>query len=181
MTASEASTVSYTASLPLSWQAISPESNQSARQFHANIVLLRGLAAMEAAGSADGDHERETPQGKVLERLETKIDIALSLLARFGMEQLSLPSQSEVTLGVQFIEWDDAAPPQVNQEIALTVYLSPKLPEPLVLNAKVISVLPTDKGFHCLAEFSECDEEFIDWMTRTVFRYHRRALQARRQ
>jgi len=182
MTAAEPSTVSYSTILPLSWQAASVQDETTqARWHHANLALLRALAGIEATLPLEGEHDRDSHLVKTLERLESKIDIALSLLARLSNGQAELPRQLPVTLSAQHIEWTDTASPKAGQEIMLTVYLNPKLPEPLMLRAKVADVTSVDGGFRCVAEFLDQDEEFLDWMTRTVFRYHRRALQARHQ
>ena len=182
MISADSPTVSYSADLPLSWQ-VAPvhDEGMQTRQLYANLVLLRALATIEAAAPIEGEHDRDSHLAKTLERLESKLDIALSLIARLSGGQAELPRQLPMTLGVQYIEWIDMAPPKTDQEVTLTVYLSPRLPEPLILQAKVMSVLPVDNGSRCIAELLEHDEEFLEWMTRTVFRYHRRALQARHQ
>ena len=47
----------------------------------------------------------------------------------------------------------------------------------LQLHARIIS----SAGGRCVAALLDEDPEFEEWMTRTLFRYHRRGLQARHQ
>jgi len=178
----ESSTVGYTANLPLSWKPVSDvDKTEQVGRLHSNLALLRGLASIEAAALTEIEHERDALLSKALERLEAKVDIAINLLARLTLSQTELPKPMAVTLRAQSIEWIDATPPELNQEVTLTVYLSPKLPEPLILQARIIEVKHLDTAYRCIAELHERDEEFEEWMIRTVFRYHRRELQARHQ
>lgn len=173
----ETSGIRYQASLPLSWHSEPVPSNATlASRRYANIALLRGLATLESS-TLEHEHEPDSHMAKTLERLESKLDIALSMLARVTMQNVQLPPPMAVTLSARAVEWvSDQALPAVAEHVLISLYLSPHLPEPLQLHARVVHA---SQG-RCVALLQDEDEEFDEWMTRTLFRYHRRGLQARR-
>lgn len=169
--------ITYQASLPLSWRAEpAPSAAMRTTWRYSNISLLRGLATLESA-ALDREHDGDTPLNKALERLESKLDIALSMLARVSMLNVQLPSPVPVTLSARSVEWlSDLPLPAPQEKVLISLYLSPRLPEPLQLHAHIV----TTASGRCVAQLLDEDEEFDEWMTRTLFRYHRRGLQARR-
>lgn len=174
---SSTSGITYQAVLPLRWQyeALPSDTTLSlARQ--SNVSLLHALTTLESV--AEKDHDADPAIAKAVDRLESKLDIALTLLARIVEQQMSIPARIPVRLGVNQIEWQGTLDfPNNDSIIRVSLHLSPKLPEPLQLYARVI----TSQTEACVAEFLDRDAEFEEWITRTLFRYHRRALQARHQ
>ena len=173
----ETSGITYQASLPLHWHAEpAPSPAMLASWRYSNISLLHGLATLESA-SLDREHDGDTPLNKALDRLESKLDIALSMLARVTMQNVQLPAPVPVTLAARNLEWlSDQSLPVMQEKVLISLYLSPRLPEPLQLHVLIVSA----NSGRCIAQFLDEDEEFDEWMTRTLFRYHRRGLQARR-
>jgi len=168
--------ITYQAKLPLLWQPANPDGQDiiSARQ--SNIGLLRALATIETIPEKDPDAEASV--AKTIDRLEAKLDIAMRLLSRLIAQQTEMPLPAEVVLSAHQIEWHAMTDAPVQDAvIRIALYLSPHLPEPVQLYARVTSSAPVPYQ----AEFLDHDEEFEDWMTRTLFRYHRRELQARHQ
>ncbi len=169
--------ITYQASLPLSWRDTPvPDDATLALARHANLTLLHALAVLESV--TEKDHDVDPVMSKAVIRLEAKLDIALSLITRLISGQLALPASFALTMGVDRIEWRGAEQiPGPGTLILLSLYLSPRLPEPLQLYARVGAA----QNDGCVAEFLDHDEEHEEWITRTLFRYHRRALQARHQ
>ncbi len=169
--------ISYQASLPLDWQsAADPPASGTAQWRQSNIALLQALATLEAAAPEKEAAESEPATQKAIERLEAKLDVALALLARLLEEHARLPARSPVTLGVRSIAWQARQEtPAPGTLLQIQLYLSPRLPQPLRFLARVGTV----EGKLCRAELLEMDAEQEEWLTRTLFRYHRRALQAR--
>ena len=174
---SDDSGINYQTSLPLAWQNVpAPDTAMLAQARDGNILLLQALATLESA--AEKDHVADPALSKAVVRLEAKLDIALTLLGKLLAEQLASPASVPVTLGVNQIAWRDAAPlPALDASILVNLRLSPRLPEFLQLYARVVAV----EDGACSAEFLDRDSEQEEWITRTLFRYHRRALQARHQ
>jgi len=163
--------------LPLGWEA-GPVPELLRQQWtYANIALLRALATVEAMPA-----EREIDPGpttKALDRLEAKVDLTLSLLGRLLSQGTAVPPAVPLRLSATAIEWDSATGPKVGDEVAITLFLSQKLPQPLQLAATVASVEPGPGGVHIRAELLPPGVEMQDWLERTIFRYHRRAIQPR--
>lgn len=168
--------ITYQTQLPLSWQIAAPDAGMLAMVRRSNLELLHALATLETV--SDSDHDINPAIAKAIDRLESKLDIAIGMISRMIAQHSDIPAQVPVSLGVEKIEWYSNNPlPSPGTPIRLELHLSPRLPEPLQLYAHVIHA-PTGM---CAAEFIDRDEELEEWMTRTLFRYHRRELQARHQ
>lgn len=139
----------------------------------ANVVTLRALAALESSGH-EGEHEaagHETP----IAHLEAKVDLVLHLLGELIRANRPLPAAVDVTLHAHSLSWTSASPPVLQARGIVTLYLSSKLPWPLILPAQIVGV----EGGQVRAQLLHMSEEAQDWLDRTLFRYHRRALHAR--
>jgi hypothetical protein len=169
--------VSYFTVIPLSWR---PEAESSAGDIavwmYGNVTLLRALATIESM-QPELDGDMGSGVGKVLERLEFKIDLTLSLVAKLLTENAVLPSTCPVFVSADGMEWIGKETAAEGDDILISAYISPKLPQPLVLPAKIKAVRQEQGGTRVYATFTHLSEEAQDWLSRTVFRYHRRAVQ----
>ena len=75
------------------------------------------------------------------------------------------------------MEWTDAAVPQTGQLILISLHLSPKLPQPLLLPAAVTQLESMENGSRVRAKFTHLNQEMEEWLERTLFRFHRRSIQ----
>ena len=175
--------ISIDSSLPLGWE---PESAPSAAitelRCQSNIALMQALTTIESSAQ---DHEHNMPEAvrKSLERVESKLDVLLLLVAKLTREAIELPPEKPVNLHPDRITWQEtsATPPKVSQTLLIRLFLSPRIPQPLLLPVTVCEVIPQTEGVRVIADFCEISEESMEWITRTIFRYHRRAVQASRQ
>lgn len=169
--------ISYQASLPLEWlPADDIPAATAALWQQGNLAVLHALATLEAAAPEKEAGDAEPATQKAVERLEAKLDVALTLLSSLMLERVPLPAEIPVTLSVGSIAWQagqDA--PSPGKRLRLRLFLSPRLPQPLQFLVRVACV---EHGV-CQAELLNLDSEMEEWLTRTLFRYHRRALQAR--
>lgn len=174
--------VYYHATLPMSWHAEpAPSADNLSVWMHDNVTLLRALATVEAL-----QPEKEIDQGasvaKVLERLEFKIDLTLNLIAKLLTQNIELPPVCPLLITTSGIEWLCAEnAPIAGEDIIISAYISPKLPQPLMLPAHVAAVRDDVSGIRVYATFTHINEEAQEWLSRTVFRYHRRAIQTLHQ
>lgn len=175
MKATKKTGVSYTTTLPLSWrEAGSLAPGKIEHWQHANISLLHALAMVEAM---PGDWEKELGlAAKAYERLEAKVDVMLDMLGRLLAERIETPPEHLLILRANGLEWLDTNPPEPGREIIIYLYLSPKLPQPLTLTAIVQSCVAEGDTSRVQTTFSHLNTELTDWLERTVFRYHRRAI-----
>ena len=169
--------VSYPATLPISWRKESnPGADELATWMYANVTLLRALASIEAM-QPEKEGELGSGAGKVLERLEFKIDLALNLISQLLAQNTSAPPACPALVSAKSVEWICQGAPAQDEDILISLYISPKLPQPLTLPAKVIAVRNEEGASRIYATFTHLSDEAKDWLTRTVFRHHRRAIQ----
>jgi len=176
--------VSFETAIPLGWtveNAITAAEKDSRR--NTNIALLRALGALESV-SAEHEHDKQDAVQKALERVESKLDLVLLMVAGLMRAGAHMPPEKIVTLHSDHAAWRERSDnvPSSGQQILLSLYLSARLPQPLQLSATVTNIETVSNDVARIsARFNDTDEEFVEWLTRTIFRYHRRALQARRQ
>ena len=169
--------VSYFTIIPLSWHPeVEPSAGDIAVWMYGNVTLLRALAMIEAI-QPERDGDMGSGVGKVLERLEFKIDLTLSLVAKLLTQNAVLPSTCPVFVSAEGVEWICKETAAEGEDILISAYISPKLPQPLVLPAKIKAIQPEPGGTRVYATFTHLSEEAQDWLSRTVFRYHRRDVQ----
>ncbi|MEW6314342.1 MAG: PilZ domain-containing protein [Pseudomonadota bacterium] len=159
--------------LPMQWQAageLSPP--QLERLMQVNAALLHTHAFLDTPAPAD-DAAPAT-------RLEAKVDLALALLGKLLDVSAALPLAQPLTLSANAAEWLSKSDPGATPSILLSLWLSPQLPQPLTLPAHIRSAHKEGGQWRLHAEFHDLGESVQEHLTRTVFRYHRRALQARR-
>jgi hypothetical protein len=169
--------VSYFTIMPLSWRLeAEPSADDIAVWMYGDVTLLRALATIESMQS-ELDGEMGSGVGKVLERLEFKIDLTLSLVAKLLTQHAALPSTCPVFVSAEGMEWIGKETATAGDKIVISAHISPKLPQPLVLPAKINAVQQEPGGTRIYASFTHLSEEAQDWLSRTVFRYHRRAVQ----
>ncbi len=162
--------------LPLEWQ---PKPNLTQGnielQKQGNLALLRALSSIEAT-TPERDAHAEAIE-KSIERVESKLDVLLLLVARMAAGSITMPSEKAITLDTQHLAWDETGTlPDVGSELLVNLYLNPRLPQPLQLVVKVETVA----GTQVVGALEPLGDDLEEWLTRTIFRYHRRALQARK-
>lgn len=174
----ESNGVFYAADLPLGWMPfarIQPAQNEQWQ--YAGVALLRALAVLEIP-APEGERDISSASGKAMERLEAKLDMALSLMMQLARQQAELPNLHPVVLRAHSLEWLGETVPAAQQRILLSLHISPKLPQPLVLPATVTAVTLQDNASSKVrADFTELSEEMEEWLARTLFRFHRRSIQ----
>ncbi len=171
--------VSFQADLPLEWRPLGDtEQHVLDIWMHTNVVLLRALATIEAQPPiTDYESEPGSPTGRMLERLEAKVDLALTLLGRLLSQEQPAPRPIPLSLSAQAVTWKSEPLPPAGSPILLTLHISPRLPQPLRLTA----IVKRSGQGSAEAVFTHLGEEMQDWLERTVFRQHRRHIQAMHQ
>jgi len=170
--------VFYHSDLPLQWRdAPLPAARVLQQQMRTNTVLFHALAAMETP-LTEQEAEVGSAMAKILDRLEAKLNLAVDLLSQLTASQTPLPATHPVTLSAEAIEWIAPDGPAADREITLSLFLDPRLPQPLQLPARVATRVALPEGIRTFAEFAHLSDEVRDWLERTVFRYHRRYIQS---
>ena len=169
----------FNAKLPLCWEDATPVSAFAVEERQqSNISLLRALTTLETV-PCDKDGEFSSAAQKTLERLEAKTDLALTLLAGLLAGKEKLPPALPISVSAQGMAWVSATGPELGAPLLLSIYLSPRFPLPLRLTATVTTSEAQAEERLTQVDFTNLTPEILDWLERTVFRYHRRSIQAR--
>lgn len=164
----------YRAFLPLAWQDGQASPQQITEWMRENVTALHAIAALEGPS-----HERELDRTAGVDytaaRLEAKVDLMLQWVGKLLVAQHPLPPATEVMLGSQTVSWKCPIDLKPGQHGVLSLYLAPRMPMPLVFQVQIQSCA----AGQAQAQLLQLSEEAQDALDRTLFRYHRRALQAR--
>ena len=166
--------IEYHAHLPLAWQDGQPNPQQLADWMRENATALHAIAVLENPA-----HERELEHTASVDftaaRLEAKMDMLLQWVGRLLLTQNPMPPSTDIILGSQSIAWKCPIALQAEQLGVLTLYLAPSLPMPLQLPVQIIAC----GSGQARAKLLHLSPEAQDALDRSLFRHHRRALQAR--
>jgi hypothetical protein len=165
--------VQLSSNLPLKWHAKESFTGEElAEWMHGNIVVLQALASLE---SIVKDSDTESRIDHNVARLEAKIDLTLKLVGELLRRQTPLPAAVPMALSSEAIAWQSTQNIFPYTKGVVWLYLSPRLPWPLMLPVEVIG---TQDG-KVRAKLAHVSEEAQEWLDRTLFRHHRRAVHAR--
>lgn len=170
--------VYYQSEMPISWRlGTAPPPGILSEWMHTDAVVLRALAGMDTQAPT-----RETEFGnemeKKLDRVEAKLDLALNLLSNLLAQHIPKSEICPVTLSASMIEWVSRAAAPAKGGIVISLFIDPRLPQPLLLPANVRESEATTAGVRIAADFTHLSEEVEESLERTVFRNHRRHIQA---
>ena len=171
--------LSLSVALPLAWRVGPPPADAGGGWRETGVLLLRALASLDSHAVAEHDSE-QAAELRRLERLEAKLDLLLLLEAEARRGER--PPTRDMVLRASGVEWREiGAPPPAGARLGLQLHLSPLLPLPLALPARVLTVTPPQglEGGRVATAFEPLGEELEDAFTRTLFRFHRRAIHAR--
>lgn len=134
-----------------------------------DLLVLRVVNQMEGQAAREGEADSQP------DRLEAKLDLALNLLAR-SLGGGGVAPMRRITLnagGFTLLAGQDF---RVDEQLLLRIQLSPALPLPLLMPARVGA-----SGADSLrAEWIELPDALRETWTQWLFRRHRRQVHARR-
>lgn len=158
--------------LRLHWvPAASVDPIATTRRHEANEEFLRAMAVMETHAELDEEHGSVA---QALARLELKIRLLTQVVGRVLARQLALPEPVPVRFTTAWIEWRGGRLPALGEEIALELYLRPEYPFPLVLGGRVVNLADDERSVR--VDLEELGEGVREWLEKTIFRHHRRAV-----
>lgn len=169
----ESTGVQLSTNLPLKWQPKQTFSGEEiADWMHGNTVVLQALANLESIAK-DSDTEHRIDHN--VARLEAKLDLTLTLVGELLRRQTPLPPATAIVLTGQGVTWESQQAIAAHSKGVVWLYLSPRLPWPLMLPAEIIA----SQDGKVRAKLTHMSEEAQEWLDRTLFRHHRRAVHAR--
>lgn len=170
--------IEYHGQLPLAWRDGGLAAARISEAMRENVLTLQALAALESTHTPPAHESERSPSAEQhAPRMEAKLDLLLHWVAALLLERHPLPPVSEVSLGTHSVTWHTPVQFKVGDEGVISLYLAPRLPAPLSLPVRITSY----QNGRAQATLQHLSEEAQDWLDRTLFRYHRRSLQARAQ
>lgn len=165
----------YEDQLPLHWQVIATSLDAAHWQplHEANEDLLRSLSTLEEHPQ---DIAEEHPAvAHELRRLDFKLNLLLDMVGLLVERDLSLPERVPLRLAARGLEWSTRQPPALGSLVQMELYISSKLPRPLVLLGRIqANSAATDGMSRVVAVFEDLSELEADWLEKIIFVHHRR-------
>jgi len=151
--------------LPVAWAEAPQEATDG-------VLLLRVLDLLEASSQHyDEDGSEDALRWQAM---EARIDLCLQLLGQLLARDAPRTPPTAILLSGVGASWRARSPLPVGQSGTLLLYLSRRILQPLVLPATVMTCVSDGEVWGVSVRFAILDEEFQDWLDKTVFRYHRR-------
>lgn len=163
----------YEDDLPLGWEAIGelPAASRLASLNTSNEALLRVREGLEEpARGPEESHEL----AQEFNRLESKLNIILEVMAEWLRKQGDLPPVQPVRFNAHGIAWASSDLPAPGLLLRLELYLCTSFPKPLVLHGHVLRHETGAHGDVAVVDFEGLSPGLVDDLERLVFRRHRR-------
>lgn len=166
----------YEDMLPLRWRTVDvPYSTlELARLQESNEEVLRIIAVLDEHSSDGG--EEHTPLNQEILRIETKLNLLLSLVGQIFTLHYPQPQTRPVKLTPVYIEWMTSDGVQPDEYGLVELYLSPRCPRPLVFPGKVAAVEAVAGGYSIRVKFAELNDVLKERLEKIIFRHHRRSV-----
>lgn len=164
------SPLSIQLTVPVQWHAASEVYEHSD-----GVLLLRVLSLMEASAShIDDDDSIDALRWHAL---EARVDLTLQLLGQLLLRGASPPPLAVVALSAESAVCAMIQPLTVGEVGTLALHLSPRIPQALMLQARVEQcVQQNDEHYAVHFGFIGMHPELQDWLAKTIFRRHRREI-----
>jgi hypothetical protein len=170
--------ISFADQLPIEWVRVPelPSAGEMQRVYCANEEILQNLLLRDDAVSLDTDEGEEESAHEHFKRLETRLDLLLSLMTEMMSRNGSLPPQRTVTISGRglCVHFQDDVSVDVSKGALLKIdlYLDPQFPRPVTLYAQVVDVQA--RAF--TVGYCPFEARMQDLLDKYVFRQHRRAI-----
>lgn len=163
--------------LPVAWRRIEVDEAAILAPRYAthNASLLRIMQLVETSGGAELGEEPGT--SSELHRIEAKLDLVVDLLGELLGRQQALPAGCPVRCSVETIELESATAPAVGDQVAIDLYLNPRLPRPLRFIAVCTRVAPAPRTSLVSFQLIELGSQVREELERQIFLLHRRSVQ----
>lgn len=148
---------------------------QRVRADTGNIELLRTMLLLDDGADSGSDENRDSD----LQRIESKLNVLLDLVARIFSVQVPLPPAIPLRLSATHVVIRGAGSLLPEQLVALEIYLHTKLPRCIHLLGKVAGD-PDEDGNYTIA-LEPLSQALQDLIEKFIFRQHRRLVAYQRR
>jgi hypothetical protein len=165
----------YEDMLPLTWAVRDDESHavNLTRVMEHNEHVLRCVNLLGEQIKEKSDEEVETESALI--RLEAKVNLILEMLSNLDREKGNTPHATQVRVAAGGVEWlCREKPPVVGDKIWVKFHVDKRVPEPMQLAARVLTVSMTGHESMVCAVFEQMGETVQDQLEKMIFRHHRR-------
>lgn len=169
--------ITYTDSLPVDWEVLPalPGDGEQHRYNRANEELLENLLLRDEASQESEESEEGSGQ-EHFKRIETKLDLLLSLVTEMMTANGSLPQQHTLTLGARGLcvhgHEQDLTPLKEGSLLRVRLFLDAQFPRPLDVYGHLVDV----QADCFTVTYCPLGVHLQDLMDKMVFRSHRRAI-----
>jgi hypothetical protein len=161
-------------SLPLQVEVVAePDPGTLLRWNGENLEVLHAVAACD-----DVPRDLRDEHGALaleLARLDAKLRLVLRLLGR--LTEGRMPPRVSVRLGASRLEWTGRAPASPGQYLVGSLYLSPLVPQPLLLPGRLVATSgAVAADLRNALQYEGLSPPVIEALERHIFQHHRRSI-----
>lgn len=169
--------LAYHDEMPLGFRAIAaiPDEAELLRLSNENQQILLLDASLEERHPIDPKDDDVVVRHE-LERLESKLNVVMQMLARLLARENVLPGDRKFRLAADGIEWDNDEPLKVDTLGMVALHINRTLPYPLQLPGKVVGCHANGSKHRVAFVFDGVAPHVIELLEKMIFRHHRRAV-----
>lgn len=174
--------LAYHDEMPLGFRALAkmPDEAELQRLSNENQQILQLDASLEERHPIDPKDDDAIMRHE-LERLESKLNVVMQLLARLLSRENVLPGDRKFRLAGDGIEWDHDTALAIDSLGIASLHINRTLPYPLELPGKIVGCHPTGTKFRVAFVFEGVTPGVIELLEKMIFRHHRRAVADRKK
>lgn len=160
--------------LPLQWREVREQSAflKTPSYNDNNEEVLRFIGVLDEFPNEIGDEYE--PIAQELTRVETKLNLLLSLVGQLLTVHFPLPPLKAAKLNPVGIEWITDQGPHPGDFGIVEIYLNSSCPRALTFPGRVERVEATDNGYRISVQFLALSASNQERLEKIIFRHHRR-------
>ena len=169
--------LAYHDEMPLGFRPLAaiPDAAELQRLNTENQQILQLDASLEERHPVDAKDDDAVIRNE-LERLESKLNVIMQLLARLLSRENVLPGDRKFRLAADGIEWEHDAMLKVGSLGVVSLHINRTLPYPLDLAGKVVGVHQSGAKYRTAFVFEGVAANVVELLEKMIFRHHRRAV-----
>ena len=162
--------VSFRAEIPIAWRHEEHgDAASRAAWTEGNRLLLRACTLSDVS-----PREAHGAEAHSLERLDVKMDLILYLLGSPAGNHRPPPRLA--VMSARSLLWAEDDAPEPGSRVMLSIFLTPRVPLPLRIAARINDLASGDGKLWVRADFDPGDAEVQELLEQVVFRAHRKAV-----
>ncbi len=167
--------------IPVEWEPLRRplDAGQRQRYQRDNVALLQGVLLVDEQPVIEHDEELSA-LGQELQRIDHKLNLVLELLSQALRSWRKLPDPVAVRITSEGIRWEGEEGPPEGSSVLLKLYMSPIVPNPLMVDGTVLPPAAGAGGGWNEVRFTPLDTRIRDLLEKVVFRQHRRQIARQR-